>query len=117
MINDTTEIVNKFNASFINIGPNIISNISRVSHETLHKYLTRNILNSFNFSLVDENYIAKTLASLRTKNSSGYDGISTKLLKLISPTLLKPLIIVINQSVITGIFPDQVENSQSYSIV
>ena len=117
MINDTTEIVNKFNASFINIGPNIISNISRVSHETLHKYLTRNILNSFNFSLVDENHIAKTLASLRTKNSSVYDGISTKLLKLISPTLLKPLIIVINQSLITGIFPDQVENSQSNSIV
>ena len=51
----------------INIGPNLISNVSRVSHETHHKYLTRNILTSFNFSLVDDNHIAKTLASLRTK--------------------------------------------------
>ena len=85
MINDTAEIVNKFNEFFINIGPNLTSNVSRVSHETHHKYLTRNILTSFNYSLVDENHIAKTLASLRTKNSSGHDGISTKLLKFISP--------------------------------
>ena len=109
MINDTAEIVNKFNEFFINIGPNLISNVSRVTHETHHKYLTRNILTSFNFSLVDENHIAKTLASLRTKNSSGHDGISTKLLKFISPALLKPLTIVINQSLITGIFPDKLK--------
>ena len=85
MINDTEEIVNKFNEFFINIGPNLINNVSRVSHETHHKYLTRNILTSFNFSLVDENHIVKTLASLRTKNSSGHDGISTKLLKIYIP--------------------------------
>ena len=100
MINDTAEIVNC---------PNLISNVSRVSHETHHKYLTRNILTSFNFSLVDENHIAKTLASLRTKNSSGHDGISTKLLKFTSPALLKPLTIVINQSLITGILPDKLK--------
>ena len=63
MINDTAEIVNKFNEFFIIIGSNLISNVSRVSHETHHKYLTRNIITSFNFSLVDENHIAKTLAS------------------------------------------------------
>ena len=80
MLNDTAEIVNKFNELFINIGPNLISNVSRVSHGTHHKYLTGNILTFFNFSLVDENHIAKTLASLRTKNSSGHDGISTTLL-------------------------------------
>ena len=109
MINDTAEIVNKFNEFFINIGPNLISNVSTVSHETHHKYLTRNTLTSFNSSLVDENHIAKTLASLRTKNSSGHDGISTKLLKFISPALLKPLTIVIKQSLITGIFPDELK--------
>ena len=109
MINDTAEIVNKFNKFFINIGPNLMSNVSRVSHETHHKYLTRNILTSFNFSLIDVNHIAKTLASLRTKNSSGHDGISTTLLKFISPALLKPLTIVINQSLITGIYPDKLK--------
>ena len=89
MINDTAEIVNEFNDFFIIIKPNLISNVSRVSHETHHKYLIRNILTSFNFSLVDENHIANTLAFLRTMSSSGHDGISTKLLKFISPALLK----------------------------
>ena len=67
MINDTAVIANKFKEFkvFINIGPNFISNVSRVSHETHHKNLTRNILISFNFSLVDENHIAKTLASFK----------------------------------------------------
>ena len=109
MINDTAEIVNKFNEFFINFGPNLISNVSRVSHQTQHKYLTRNILTSFNFSLADENHIAKTLPSLRTKDYSGHDGISTKLLKFISPALLKPLTIVINQSLITEILPDKLK--------
>ena len=85
MINDVAKIVNKFNDFFINIWPNLISNASRVSHEPHHKYLPKNTLTSLNFSLVDENCIAKTLASLRTKNSSEHDDISTKLLKFISP--------------------------------
>ena len=83
--------------------------MSRVSHKTHHKYLVRIFLTSFNFSLVDENHVAKTLSYLRTKNSSGHDGISTKLLKFISPALLKPLTLVINQSLITGIFPDKLK--------
>ena len=39
----------------------------------------RNILTSFNFSIVDENHIAKTLASLRTKTSSGHIDEITKI--------------------------------------
>ena len=54
-INDTAEIVNKFNNFVINIGPNLINNVLKVSHETHHKYLIRNTLTSFNFSRVDEN--------------------------------------------------------------
>ena len=116
MINNTAKVVNEFNEFFINIGPNLICNVSKVSHETHHKYQTRNILTSFNFSLVDENHIAKTLASLHTKNFSGYDGISTKSLKFISPALLKPLTIVMNQSLITGIFPDKLKIAKVISL-
>ena len=78
-------------------------------YETHHKYFIRNILTSFNFSLIDENHIPKILASLRTKNSSGHDGLSTELLKFISLALLKPLTLVINQSLNTGIFPDKLK--------
>ena len=49
------------------------------------------------------------LRSLRTKTSSGHDGISTKLLKFLSPGLIKPLTLIINQSLITGIFPEKIK--------
>ena len=48
----------------------------------------------------------KTIAILKTKNSFGHDGISTKLLKEISIELIKALTIFINQCFHTGIFPD-----------
>ena len=43
---------------------------------------------------------------LKNKNSSGVDEISNKLLKAIGPELSKPLTIIINQCLLTGIFPD-----------
>ena len=46
---------------------------------------------------------------IRTKTSSGYDGISTQLLKFLSPALISPLRLIINQSLITGIFPDKLK--------
>ena len=41
--------------------------------------------------------------------SLGYDGISTQLLKFLSPALIRPLRLIINQSLITGIFPDKLK--------
>ncbi|KAI0214340.1 hypothetical protein LSAT2_000582, partial [Lamellibrachia satsuma] len=46
------------------------------------------------------------LDSLKHKPSCGNDGISTKLLKAIKQEICKPLTIIINQSLATGIFPD-----------
>ena len=43
---------------------------------------------------------------LKNKNSSGVDEISNKLLKAIGTELNKPLTIIINQCLLTGIFPD-----------
>ena len=43
---------------------------------------------------------------LKNKNSSGVDEISNKLLKSIGTELSKPLTIIINQCLLTGIFPD-----------
>ena len=73
------------------------------------KYLTGNILSWFQFDLVDDDTIVKTLHSIKSKSPSGHDGISTKLLKFISPPLINPLRVIINQSLITGIYPDKLK--------
>ena len=47
-----------------------------------------------------------TINKLKNKNPSGVDEISNKLLKAIGTELSKPLAIIINQCLLTGIFPD-----------
>ena len=54
----------------------------------------------------------KTLNSLCNKTSSGYDGISTQLLQFLSPALIKPPRLIINLSLITGIFPDELKTAE-----
>ncbi|KAI0226336.1 hypothetical protein LSAT2_023070, partial [Lamellibrachia satsuma] len=41
--------------------------------------------------------------------SYGCDGISSKLLKLIEPDIVKPLTLLINQVLTTGQFPDKLK--------
>ena len=43
------------------------------------------------------------------KKSSGHDGISLKLLKFLSSALIKPLTLIINQSLVTGIVPTKLK--------
>ena len=64
---------------------------------------------SFAFDLVDESIVIKHISTLRTKNSYGHDRISMKLLKFLLPAVIKPLTLVINQSLATGIFPEKLK--------
>jgi hypothetical protein len=49
---------------------------------------------------------------LKLKNSSGYDGISTKILKLSSLIISSPLTYICNKSIAQGIFPDRLKYSE-----
>ena len=53
--------------------------------------------------------IERIIKSLPSKTSSGHDGISNKLLKLLNDTISYPLSIVFNQSLSTGVFPDRMK--------
>ena len=60
----------------------------------------------FNFNKVTENEIVVIINNLKSKNSSGKDDISNKLLKSIKGEISKPLTIIINQCLETEIFPN-----------
>ena len=47
--------------------------------------------------------------SLINKSSIGIDGISTILLKCIAPSIIKPLTLIINQIMKTGVFPNKMK--------
>ena len=68
---------------------------------------------AFQFKLINSGDVEKTIKKLIAKNSSGHDGISTKLLQKIGSTISPVLSIIINQSLSTGIFPKSLKKGKS----
>ena len=56
--------------------------------------------------------IKRYIDKLPSKNSSGYDNISNKLLKQIKYTILKPLTHIFNLSIVSGVFPANMKLSE-----
>ena len=61
---------------------------------------------SFSFDLISTEDVVKITNNLSNKKSSGFDGISTNMLKKIIHVIKLPLTKIINQSLQMGIFPD-----------
>ena len=105
-IQDKQQIVNEFNNFYVNVGPKLAATIDTHNKKPFTDYLTKTITTSFNFHLYELEDTEKLIKSLKTKDSFGNDGISVKLLKAISPGIILPLTLILNQSLISGIFPD-----------
>ena len=108
-LTDKQVICDKFNDFFANIVPKLSSEITPQNSTRFEHYLTRQIMTSSSFTLVTHEDVNKTLLSLRTKTSTGIDGISVKLLKSLAPVLTNPLTLIINQSLTMGIFPSKLK--------
>ena len=52
------------------------------------------------------------IQSLKAKNSHGYDGIPTKILKISTPFITSPLTYICNISLSSGIFPSRLKFSE-----
>ena len=108
-IRDTQTIADNFNSYFANIGSCLSSSINYDGQKTINNFLKNNILSRFTFNSVTVDDVLKIIRKLATKSSCGHDEISTKLLKLIVPSVAVPLTLIINQSLNTGIFPDRLK--------
>ena len=62
-----------------------------------------------NFTDVNEDIIVNIINKLPNKNSCGYDNFSTKIIKALKDSLIKPLTLIINQILNTGVFPSQLK--------
>ena len=91
---------------FTNVGPKLAPEITNTDNANFMDYLHNPILHNFTFKQISEGTTINILYSLKPKPNCGNDGISTKLLKAIKQEIFKPLTIIINQSLATGIFPD-----------
>ena len=108
-IRDLTEFREKFNEFFVSIGPNLSSNINCGTDKNLQTYLNGHILTSCHFNLISEKIYWKIHTLAAHKNIIRSRWNINKNLKLLSPGLIKPLTLIINQSLIIGIFPEKLK--------
>jgi hypothetical protein len=107
-VTDRSIIANNFNEYFANIGPKTYQSIP-ISEAKFTDYLPAPLSKSMFLDPVDMFKIVETTNKLKTKTSSGYDEISTKLLKETIHNISKSLTHIINQSFQTGIIPTKMK--------
>ena len=107
---DSVGITNNLCKYFANIGENLSSKIPK-SNKSINEYLAKIKRNEKSLFLrpTSEQEINKIIEKLPNKNSSGYDNISNILLKKLKLPLLKPLNIIFNKSISSGIFPEKMK--------
>ena len=102
-------MANRFNAIFTNVGPDQSRNIRYNGNKTHQTYLTQDNDIKLNFTDVNDDIILNIINKLQNKNSCGYDNLSTKIIKTLKGSLIKPLTLIINQILKTGVFPSQLK--------
>ncbi len=102
-------ITNKFNEYFTNIGPNLSNQIKTLRNKSFDQYLSQKYTDQFNCQNINEQDILLTVDKLAPKSSCGFDGISSKIIKMLKVSLAKPITLIINQMLNTGIFPDKLK--------
>ena len=109
-VTNPDKIANEFNEYFVNIGRLLSEQIT--SPHTSEEYLgdKSNVL--FRFTPVNEDCIGNIIQKLKSKSSHGYDEISNNLIKHASSSLVKPLTLIVNQVLHTGIFLRQLKTSR-----
>ena len=111
IVSDIDTIANKFNEYFCEIGPKLAKSIA--SPQNPHLNCRSNIgtpcLDNLIFEYSTAEEITKHIQNLKPKRSSGYDQISSKVLKEIGLIISRHLCLIVNQSLCTGIFPDRLK--------
>jgi hypothetical protein len=67
--------------------------------------VSQNSFPSIKFNNISTKEVEKIIKSLRLKNTHGYDGIPTKILKASAPFISSPLSRICNKTITSGVFP------------
>ena len=115
-LSNMKEMANAFNVYFANIGEKLASeieeNVNNIADCTNYISVLPSIETRFQFKCITDGDTRLAIDNLENKSSSGHDGISNKLLKLLKFELNKSLTLIINQMITTGVFPDSLKVSK-----
>jgi hypothetical protein len=99
-----------FNDYFCNLADKL--NVNSPSMDSAMQLLRTSFPNGFStlqvVPIMDAE-VLRTITSLKNKHSTGYGGISNRILKLCGQHIIKPLAYVYNKCLTTGVFPDRLK--------
>ena len=94
---------------FASIGKLNASNIGRHHDSSYQDCLPERTDSNFSFHYINRNYIIQIIKNIKLSRSNGHDSISSELLKLVNIDISDCITLIINQSLRSGIFPDQLK--------
>jgi hypothetical protein len=107
-VSNSQVIADNFNEYFNKIGPSLARNIASPNVD-FASYLTNEAGHNLHFQPITEAVIANIIDKLPSKTSRGVDGFSMKFVQGIKECILSPLCLIINQMLLTGIFPNKLK--------
>ena len=107
-IYDSHELSNAFNDHFSSIGPTLANNIHANEDNSSHlDYLAETGHCTFELKPTSVPKVLVLLSRLCKSKSTGLDKISAKLLRECADLIAESLCTIFNQSIVSGIFPDE----------
>jgi hypothetical protein len=104
------DVADAFNEYFFNVAHSLQTYpVNTKSPLNLLKNACQPISQSMKVIPVTKGEITNIVGPLKSKKSSGYDGISSNILKLCSAFISAPLSYICNMSIITGVFPERLK--------
>ena len=105
---DPQNISNKFNDFFVNIGPKLASNIHNTG-KNYYDYLKGVNPSSMYLKPIVEMDIIKIIDKFSVNKGAGNDNIGNFIIKRVANEIAKPLTMLFNLSITTGIVPEKLK--------
>ena len=106
---DKKVIAEQFNIFFATMGMQDVHSYNAHDRHSFRNYLTHQTETNFSFHMIDNNATVRMIKSMKMSQSKGHDGISSQLVKLINTDISSSITVIINQSLMSEIFPDKLK--------
>ena len=108
IVTEPGNIADCFNNFFVEIGPNLASNIQH-SGKDFYEYLDEPTQKSLFMKPVVADEVLKIISKFDQNKSPGHDGIGNLIVKKVAQSISKPLAEIINLSLSTGSVPEKMK--------
>ena len=102
------DISNQFNDFFVNVGPELASNIQNTG-KNYYDYLHEMKSSSMYMKPIIEQDIIKIIDKFNPNKSAGHDNIGNFVIKKVGSEIVKPLTRIFSLSLSTGVVPDKLK--------